>query len=378
MKKEKKQNQQAVVERDQLSRLFDVLQKNGFLALGPTLRDQAIIYDEISGIEDLPEGWVDLQDGGTYRLEKGGNAALFGYVMGPQSWKKYFFPPTQTLWEMQRDGGKWEMVPAIDKPVKRALIGVRSCELHALAIQDKFFLEGPFRDPTYAALRGNLFIVAVNCTRAGGTCFCSSMNTGPRADAGFDLALTEVIEGGRHYFVVETGSAAGEKILNELPHKAAEPAQIETADKLIATAARKMGRQLNTDGIKELLARNFDNQRWNEVAKRCLTCGNCTLVCPTCFCAAVEDKSDLSGHQAERLRKWDSCFTMDHSYIHGGSIRPSVMARYRQWLSHKLGYWYDQFGSSGCVGCGRCITWCPVGIDITEEADALRQSDHKK
>jgi len=377
MKKAKNQNQQAVVERDQLSKLFAVLQKNGFLTLGPTLRDQAIVYDEITGIGDLPAGWVDRQDGGTYRLEKQGSA-LFGYVVGPQSWKKYFFPPTQELWSMDREGGKWLTTPTIPKPVKRALIGVRSCELHALAIQDKFFLEGPFRDPTYAAQRKNLFIVAVNCTRAGGTCFCTSMKTGPKATDGFDLALTEVIEGGKHYFVVETGSDAGEKILNEIQHQAAEPPQLEAADKLLGAAAQKMGRQLNNDSIKELLARNFDNSRWNEVAKRCLTCGNCTLVCPTCFCAAVEDSSDLTGNLAQRQRKWDSCFTMDHSYIHGGSIRFSVMARYRQWLSHKLGYWHDQYGVSGCVGCGRCITWCPVGIDITEEAQAIRQSDLKK
>ena len=133
-----------------------------------------------------------------------------------------------------------------------------------------------------------------------------------------------------------------------------------------------MGREMNTDGIHDLLLANLEHPRWEEVAGRCLTCGNCTMVCPTCFCTSVEDTSDLAGVSAERSRRWDSCFTMDFSYIHGGSVRASPKSRYRQWMTHKLATWWDQFGSSGCVGCGRCITWCPVGIDITEEVRAIR------
>ena len=133
-----------------------------------------------------------------------------------------------------------------------------------------------------------------------------------------------------------------------------------------------MGRELDTDGIKELLYRNYEHPRWDEVAERCLTCGNCTMVCPTCFCTTVEDVTDLAGEHVERHQRWDSCFTVDYSYIHGGAVRASTRSRYRQWMTHKLATWFDQFGSSGCVGCGRCITWCPVGIDITEEARAIR------
>jgi Fe-S oxidoreductase len=99
------------------------------------------------------------------------------------------------------------------------------------------------------------------------------------------------------------------------------------------------------------------------------------MVCPTCFCATVEDATDLTGSATERRRVWDSCFSQEFSYIHGGSVRTSAGARYRQWITHKLATWHEQFGVSGCVGCGRCITWCPVGIDITAEARAVRQGD---
>ena len=134
-------------------------------------------------------------------------------------------------------------------------------------------------------------------------------------------------------------------------------------------------RRMNTSVIRELLYNNLENPHWDEVATRCLNCANCTMVCPTCFCTTVQDVTDLTGKHAERWRKWDSCFSTEFSYIHGGSIRTSAKSRYRQWLVHKLASWHDQFGTSGCVGCGRCITWCPVGIDITEEANAFRESE---
>jgi formate hydrogenlyase subunit 6/NADH:ubiquinone oxidoreductase subunit I len=247
--------------------------------------------------------------------------------------------------------------------------------LHAIAVQDKVFMNGKYVDPVYKSRRENIFIVAVNCGQAGGACFCVSMNTGPQATSGFDLALTEVLQNDRHYFVVEVGSEQGAAILRDVPHQTASEAEKAVVEKIVANTTAQMGRSLNTIGIKDLLYRNAEHPRWDEVATRCLSCANCTMVCPTCFCTTVEDVTDLTGEHAERWRKWGSCFTMDFSYIHGGSVRPSVKARYRQWLTHKLASWIDQFGVSGCVGCGRCITWCPAGIDITEEVRAIRDSE---
>ncbi len=343
--------------------------------VGPTARDGAIIYDELGSTSDLPVGWTDEQEAGRYRLKKRDDKALFGYVVGPHSWKKYLFPPRQRLWMAKRNGRGFS-IEKNDPPEnsKFAFIGVRSCELHAIGIQDRVFMGDKFIDPVYKSRREQTFIVAVNCGQAGGTCFCASMKTGPKAESGFDLALTEILNKKSPYYVVEVGSAAGAEVLAEIPHRELGNKDEQAAESVVAEAVSQMGRTMETGGIRELLQDNPYHPRWEEVAKRCLTCANCTMACPTCFCSTVEDATDLTGDHAERWKRWDSCFTMDFSYIHGGSVRQETSSRYRHWMTHKLSTWHDQFGSSGCVGCGRCITWCPVGIDITEEVKAIRAS----
>ena len=355
-----------VIERRDFDRLFDALARHGYTVVGPTIRDEAIVYDEIRSVTDLPEGWTDEQDGGRYRLRRTDDRALFGYAVGPHSWKQYQLPPEVKLWQarVDQDGGLTDIAePPREQPLY-AFFGARSCELHAMRILDNV-IGSPARP----------FIVAVQCGQAGGTCFCVSMQTGPVADSGFDLALTEVLEGGRHYFAVEVGSDRGQAVLCDVPHAEAVDAEQQQAAAVHARTASQMGRELDTSDIKELLYRNYEHPRWEEVADRCLTCGNCTMVCPTCFCTTVEDVTDLEGEHVERHQRWDSCFTVDYSHIHGGAVRGSARSRYRQWMTHKLATWHDQFGTSGCVGCGRCITWCPVAIDITEEARAIRDSE---
>jgi sulfhydrogenase subunit beta (sulfur reductase) len=367
--------QEAVITTEGLQALIDALRRRSYRVVGPTVRDQAIVYDDIARLSDLPRGFTDEQDGGHYRLVRRQDAALFGYAVGPHSWKKFLYPPTQRLWRAERSATGLTVQPEKISADRFAFLGVRACELHAIAIQDRVFLGGPHIDPHYQARREGLFIVAVNCGTAGGTCFCVSMKTGPKATFGFDLALTEIIVHGENLFVMETGTDIGGAVLSELPHRLATEAEVAAAGEVVARTAASMGREMRSDGVHELLLRNLDHPRWYEVANRCLTCGNCTMVCPTCFCATVEDSSDLSGAETSRSQRWDSCFTMDFSYIQGGSVRPTTRSRYRQWMTHKLATWYDQFGSSGCVGCGRCVTWCPVGIDITEEVRAIRESE---
>ncbi len=368
-----------VIDTNGLQRLLEALAQAGYRVVGPTVRDEAIVYDDIVGIDSLPVGWTDRQEAGRYALERREGDACFGYVVGPHSWKKFLFPPVETLWTARRDEAG-AMAVSRPEPSQQAFafIGVRGCEIEAIAIQDKVFEQGPYTDTAYAARRSDAFIVAVNCAQAGGTCFCVSMDTGPKATHGFDLALTEMIDGPSHRFLVEVGSEAGARIMAQVPHEPASAGQVEAAEAIVERTAGQMGRSLDTEGLKQLLQDNPEHPRWDDVATRCLTCANCTMVCPTCFCSTVEDHSDLTNTEAERVRKWDSCFTMDYSYIHGGSVRGSTASRYRQWMTHKLANWIDQFGTSGCVGCGRCITWCPVGIDLTEEAAAIRAAPGEK
>jgi len=369
-------NRAYVIKRDDLQTLFDVLIARGYQPVGPTLREGVIVYDELSSVQDLPAGWTEEQDAGTYRLKRRDDTALFGFNNGPHSWKKYLFPPRSKLWEGEKaEGGGFTLRDARDPEKPFAFIGVRSCDLHAMQVQDKVFMNEQHPDPLYTDRRSKALVIAVNCGQAAKSCFCTSMNTGPRAESGYDLALTEILDGDDHYFIAEPSSADGLSLLSEVPHTEANSANSASAEECTKRAEQQMGRKIDISDIKELLYRNYENERWDELEKRCLSCGNCTMACPTCFCSKVEDVTDLTGDHAERWREWDSCFTMDFSYIHGSNVRPKTRSRYRQWLVHKLAAWLDQFGTSGCVGCGRCVTWCPVGIDLTEEVRLIRENE---
>lgn len=362
-----------VIERDAFDDLLAALSRRGYTVIGPRVREHAVVLEPIETSDDLPIGYTDEQDGGRYRLKQTGQPTLFGYSVGPHSLKNHLYPSHKRLWRArcEEDGGI-AIEPNDNEIQPLAVVGIRSCDLHAVHIHDAVFTKSRFTDTDYRARREGLFVVVVNCTHAGGTCFCASMETGPRATHGYDLALTEVYDGARHYFTVEWGSELGAAVLEEVPHRAAAPEEERAAAEGVENASREMGRSMDTGGIRELFAAHMESPQWEEVAGRCLTCGNCTQVCPTCFCSTVEDTSDLSNHVAERWRHWDSCFTLDFTYLHGGVVRKTGASRYRQWISHKLATWHDQFGMSGCVGCGRCITWCPVGIDITEEVAKMR------
>lgn len=361
-----------ILDRTGLTKLIAALREDDYDVIGPVPVGGAIEYRSISQAEDLPMGWRDVQEAGQYRLEPRDDDALFGFVHGPQSWKAHLHPPKAKVWEGTRDSTGVTNTTTFETR-RMAFFGVRPCELAAIAIQDRVLLEGPIQDDTYASRRADLFLVAVNCTEPGGTCFCTSLGTGPGASDGFDLSLTEIEPGIR--FVVTAGSEQGAALLATLDSDTASEADLHKATTMIDTAAERMGRVMDTSGMKELLQANIVNEHWETVAARCLTCQNCTMVCPTCFCTSVDDELSLDGSVATRTRRWDSCFSIDFSYIHGGAVRSSPASRYRQWMTHKLASWQDQFGDIGCVGCGRCITWCPVGIDITAELRAIASSD---
>jgi len=349
-----------VLERGSLDELLGAISQRGFRLIGPVVHDGAICYEPISSSADLPVGWTDRQEAGSYRLERRDDEAVFGFNVGPQGWKRYLFPPSERL-----------RSDVTAEPL--AFIGVRACELKAIDIQDRVFLGGAHPDPSYAARRAGIFIVAVNCGQSAATCFCVSMESGPGVSRGYDLALTELPD----RFVVDVGSSRGASVLEGIGGlRRASPEDVEASTEVVDRAAAQQVRAMpGGPDLRDLLYDNLEHPRWDEVADRCLSCGNCTMVCPTCFCFSVTDGfSELADGSGERTRSWDSCFTLGHSYQHGGPVRSSVKARYRQWATHKLATWHDQFGTAGCVGCGRCVAWCPVGIDITEEVAAIADS----
>lgn len=368
-----------VLPAEQFQQLLDNLHRHSYLTIAPTLLDGAVVYERVDSVSDLPIGITDEQHAGTYRTKQDTKRGYFHYAVGPGSWKHYPYPPHQRLWQAKRNGnGAFQILAEQEETPRYAFVGVRACDLSAIGILDKVFLSGQYQDEHYRRRRENALLIAVHCTHPSANCFCTSMGTGPRAQSGFDLALTEVLHDGEHYFVIEIGTARGEATLAELNLQPATEQQWQMAEQAIANAVRQITKHLDTTDLKQLLYRHIDSHHWEQVAKRCLTCSNCTMVCPTCFCHTVEDVTNLQGTVAERWRRWDSCFHVDFSYIHGSSVRISEASRYRQWITHKLASWQDQFGVIGCVGCGRCITWCPVGIDITEEVRALRRSEGSK
>ncbi len=356
--------------KEALGALLDALRQMGYQPFGPRVRDETIVYDILNRAEDLPRGYLSEQKPGYYRLVYTGHANYFDITPGPQSWKQFLFPSISQILNVQKQGDHWQILSSAEEPPALAFVGVRPCELAAIQVQDRVFLREDWRDPIYAARRERAFLLAVNCLHPCGVCFCDSMGTGPQAKQGFDVCLTELED----VFLIEAGSPRGSELLARLPLQAATAEQKRQAQSALRAARQHMGRQVPAvDELPELLLSHLEAQRWQEVARRCLSCANCTQVCPTCFCWDVRDVMTLDGKVSRRERIWDSCFNPDYSYVAGGNSRPSTLARYRQWLIHKFATWKHQFDTFGCVGCGRCITWCPAGIDITEELAAIRQ-----
>lgn len=363
----------------QFEHLLELVKNAGFKLLGPKLRDEVIIYDELLSAKDLPIGWTDEQDPGRYRLKRRSDNAYFGYNLGPHSWKKFLFPPREKLWSAKKQAGKLvilQEVPPSDE--KMAFIGVRACEIQAIVILDKVFNTKLAVYQQYKWRRENTFIMAVNCTTCVNTCFCASMQAGPKVTGGYDLSLTEVIDESQHYFLLEIGTERGRAICDPLQLRPATGAESDLAREHVERTIEKMIRKVDNARVHDLLENSHDYKRWDDVATRCINCANCTNSCPTCFCSDTEDIVNVDATHTDRWQSWESCFNLSHSYIHGGNVRNSAQSRYRQWLTHKFGTWWDQFGVSGCVGCGRCITWCPVGIDVTEELKQLQIEHDQK
>ena len=359
----------------ELDHLVRVLAARGYDVVAPTVRDDAIAVDRIQSAAELPQGWHDAQAPGTYRVQRGPDGAYFGFATPAGTWKRFLFPPRTVLWKAVRTEQGIEFKQGFEPGPPLAFLGIRSCDLAAILVQDRVFVDGDHPDPAYVEARKRLLLIAINCELPAKTCFCTSMGTGPSAGPGADIVLTELDWDipSRHRFLATAGTEEGAAVLGELTCSDPLDSDFLAAETITAMATKRIERRVDTQDLPQQLKNAAQHPHWDDIASRCLACGNCTLQCPTCFCTQLTDEPNAITGIDERVQEWSSCFEQDYSYIHGGSIRPSVKARYRQWLTHKMGTWWDQFGTSGCVGCGRCITWCPVGIDITAEIAELQK-----
>lgn len=353
--------------------IFETLSKSHRI-IGPKIENDVLILTE-TGFEDIPSGYKDRQKPGSYKISKENENDIFSFSIGPDSFKRFFHPPMKELFNFKKTKKAISLTPVLKNEKPLALIGVRACDISAIKLYDRVFLEGVVRDSNYESLRKDALIIGVNCLYPGDNCFCSSMGTGPEIKDNFDIAITEL----KDCFLMEIGSVAGKKIIEGLPSDRVEESDMNEKASVIENCRRLIKKSVRAEELPWLIYKNLEHPRWSDIARRDLECGNCTQVCPTCFCNSSYDYLQLSGVANKsseisgvRVMKWDSCFSRNFARVHGGNFRPSRRARFRQWMSHKLAYTFEQFGLTGCVGCGRCITWCPAGIDITQELEALR------
>lgn len=354
--------------RSALPDLLDAIRDAGYRVIGP--REETgqggLVYREIDGVEDLPQGLHDVQEPGRYRLQKSDSPRYFAWANTASAIKPYVYAPREALWRVVRKEGRVHFESTQHPAEKTAILGVRACDLAALELQDAHFLRGKYLDPYYKARRERLLLVAVNCSHAAATCFCASTGDGPDVRVGYDILLDELDEG----YLLRTGSTRGSMVVAGMQMELASEAHLQAA-RLQIEACAKQQRTLPAEPDLKRFSEVLEDGRWSKIAERCLACGNCTAVCPSCFCHREFDVPALDGKSSEHWRDADSCFNEDHSYIVGEVVRHGTRERYRQWMTHKLFNWVPQYGRIGCTGCGRCTTWCPAGIDFVAEANII-------
>lgn len=362
--------------RSGLEALVQALAADGYRVVGPVERDGVIAYADLGSGDDLPTSVTVEQSPGRWRLHHDDSGHRFGWTPGADSWKQFVYPAHQEVLRIRRTDGSFVVTSPPPAAQPLAFIGARDCEVRAMAVLDRVVLDPLHPDPRYAQRRDGVFVVAVTCGVPAATCWCTSMGGGPQPAAGFDVRLTEVHDAVGHRLVAEAGSDRGAELLLRLEMGAATTDDLAAANGVARAAADGMPRRLDGAALPALLQGTDHHPNWEAVAERCLSCGNCTMVCPTCFCSTFSDHTGLTDDgsapiETVREQDWASCFQLDHSTLGGHAVRATTKARYRQWLTHKLQTWTAQFGTTGCVGCGRCTTWCPAGIDIVHEAAVL-------
>ena len=371
---------QAVLDLAGLDALVSRLVSLGYKVVGPTVRDGAIVLAELSTADQFPRGVRDVQAPGRYRLEQRDDDARFGHVAGPRSFKQELYPPVLTLLHARRNGnGGFHSSATSPRTRARSRSSARAPATSPRSAS-RTACWPRARTPTTTTRGGagarsrrrelrrvrQLLLLHLDGRRAAGRA-----RPRPRPDRGDRRRRASLPRRGR-LRSRRRGARGAAVAARQRGRRDAAPQAAH------ANAVATQSASLDADGRARAAAREPRPPALRRGRRPLPRVRQLHLVCPTCFCVGVEDHTDLTGADATRLRVWDSCFTPSHSDLHGGGVRRTTRARYRQWITHKLATWHDQFGTSGCVGCGRCITWCPVGIDITEEVAAIRRPPPKE
>lgn len=311
---------------------------------GPARSGSRTVFREVSAAAEL-----DLEGGRT---------------MIPPG-KVFFYRARQQLLQFDLQG-RTSVTAPLASAEPALLVGIRPCDLHALLYLDQTFKA----DPYYRAVRQKTLLLAVNCRRPTPYCFCASLGTGPfyKSLKGCDAVLTKLAEG----WLVEPREETMARLLAGDGKPVSEQHWQEKAAQEQA-ARSNFEKSIELKGLEPILRRNQEHPVWSRTAaERCLSCTNCVMVCPTCFCHEIRDRVEMDLRQAVRYRQWDACQDLAFAAVHGGNFRQTRQARLRQFVLHKLDF-TAQYGQAGTVGCGRCIEWCPTAIDLTEMAKEIRQ-----
>jgi len=292
---------------------------------------------------------VKTKDGTNFEVIEDGDEACLDYVNTSHPPKKFFLPDGETLFTY--DLKKFKIKEVVGKK-RRVLFGLRPCDLHGLLRLDMVFK----KDPYYMQRRKNTIIIAIECSEPGKNCFCESMGTN-KVKTGYDLLLSEV----KNFYKLESYSKRGKTFLKYFKrYKTLKPKKLKNL------------RKFDSKNIERRILKIFNHKKWGEIASKCLSCGACNVVCPTCYCFSVSDEVSFEETSGERKRFWSFCMLQEFSRVAGDVIfRRTREERCKQFVFHKLSYFKESYGKHLCVGCGRCIDICPAGIDFFKEVEGM-------